>query len=546
MHNARKKIAASAELSLSGGPLAAGTSNDGASVSARAVAQEEDEAADSDSSVSSFVPELETTCCLICYEDMTNDVVSHCVPASSSSLLSTSSSTASSSSSPSQSSSRPSHNPHPICGPCLGTHVASLVSEHKIGEESRILCVVPDCEAHYSEAFLNRAVAPAVMDKRSELERNWNLEKMERSGLFQDSLEKLVRCPVCAYPVVAPKTLKVFKCPNEECQVESCLECGKLSHIPMSCDEANTETLAEKISRKIAEAMTNAVVRNCPECSMPVLKDGGCNKIHCEKCGVFSCYLCGVQLSATVRSMKTTSAKYKDVVKKAYAHFCQTFDCGHESCGMCALYDKSGQDVDKIKSRIAGEEGAKEAEAYLVNECGKSALEAHSIVEPIKRGLLKGLPSVPADGASSKHRPAPQGPFAYGGGVYRGAAAAHGFPGAAAHRVVVGKASSARATKVKWGRSKKSKKTVRSQRIANEVDIFAALGRRPDVGIKPGGASNQEQDLRRKRNGNRNFEFTPGPSGLPTGGLPMRRQKKTKRRKMTKPEASRGNVVDLS
>ena len=75
------------------------------------------------------------------------------------------------------------------------------------------------------------------------------------------------------------------------------------------------------------------------------------------------------------------------------------------SCGMCALYDKSGQDVDKIKSRDAGEEGAKKAEAYLVNKCGKSAAEARSIVEPIKRGLLEGLPPVPTSGtASRKHR----------------------------------------------------------------------------------------------------------------------------------------------
>ena len=92
--------------------------------------------------MNSFVPEQETTCCLVCYEDMTNDIVTHCVPPSSSA---------------STSGSATPHTPHAICGSCLGAHVAGLVSEHKIGEEPRILCVVPDCDAFYSEVFLKRA-----------------------------------------------------------------------------------------------------------------------------------------------------------------------------------------------------------------------------------------------------------------------------------------------------------------------------------------------------------------------------------------------------
>ena len=303
--------------------------------------------------------------------------------------------------------------PHAICGSCLGVHVAGLVSEHKIGEEARILCVVPDCDAFYSEVFLKRAVAPAVMDKRGELERNWNLEKMERSGAFQHGNEKLARCPVCAYPMVVPKDLKIFQCPSEECREESCLECGKPSHIPMTCEEANTETLSEKVSRRIAEAMTKAVVRNCPECSMPLLKDGGCNKMHCKKCDVFSCYLCSAQLSTSVKGLKRTSQKYKTMVKKAYSHFCQVFDCDHSSCGTCPLYDKSGMDADKMKSRIAGEEEVKKTEAFLVNECGKSVAEARSIIAPIAQKLFEGLPAAPAERSAFMDKPLTQ--FEHGG-----------------------------------------------------------------------------------------------------------------------------------
>ena len=335
----------------------------------------------------------ETTCCIVCYEDVTNDIVTQCF------AVSPRTSSAASSSS--------SHEAHPICGPCLGTHVSGLVSEQQIGENPHIPCVVPDCTAQYSEVFLKRAVAPSIMDKRDELARNWNLEKMERDGAFTSGPEKLVRCPVCAYPAVAPKGLKVFECPSVECQAKSCLLCKKPSHVPLSCDEANTETLTEKIHRQIAEAMTNAVVRNCPECNMPILKDEGCNKIHCKKCDVFSCYLCHKQLSATVRGLKRSSKKYKSVRAKAYAHFCQTPHCDHSSCNKCILFDKNKEE-DKIKSREAGEAAAQEARDHLVKKCGKSVAEARAIVGKITSKLMEGLPGVPKGRSSSASRPSSQ------------------------------------------------------------------------------------------------------------------------------------------
>ena len=81
---------------------------------------------------------------------------------------------------------------------------------------------------------------------------------MERSGAFQHGNEKLARCPVCAYPMVVPKDLKIFQCPSEECREESCLECGKPSHIPMTCEEANTELSQEKEMREKMEAEIEA------------------------------------------------------------------------------------------------------------------------------------------------------------------------------------------------------------------------------------------------------------------------------------------------
>ena len=66
--------------------------------------------------MNSFVSEQETPCCLVCYEDMTNDIVTHCVPPSSSA---------------STSGSATPHTPHSNMR-FVSAHVAGLVSEHKI------------------------------------------------------------------------------------------------------------------------------------------------------------------------------------------------------------------------------------------------------------------------------------------------------------------------------------------------------------------------------------------------------------------------------
>ena len=128
----------------------------------------DDENVDSDSSVNSFVPEQETTCCLVCYEDMTMILSSLRAAFIVSLNLGLH------------------QHPHPACNmrfvswcSCRGPRQQTRL------EKRRASCVVPDCDAFYSEVFLKRAVAPAVMDKRGELERNWTWRKwsdLERSA----------------------------------------------------------------------------------------------------------------------------------------------------------------------------------------------------------------------------------------------------------------------------------------------------------------------------------------------------------------------------
>lgn len=72
------------------------------------------------------------------------------------------------------------------------------------------------------------------------------------------------------------------------------------------------------------EAMTKALIRLCPKCSEPYIKESGCNKISCPSCRTLSCFICGKVVSG-------------------YAHFTGAgVNSTHQEPGAaCALWDDS-------------------------------------------------------------------------------------------------------------------------------------------------------------------------------------------------------------
>jgi E3 ubiquitin-protein ligase RNF216 len=110
-----------------------------------------------------------------------------------------------------------------------------------------------------------------------------------------------------------------------------------LCHLSMgSCEEAN-ENKAEKGLHTVEEAITEALVRKCPKCAKPFIKDDGCNKIQCS-CGALVCNVCRRQIHG-------------------YGHFCQSSHCQHKRCKKCPLWMK-GTELDDKAMREAGQKAA--------------------------------------------------------------------------------------------------------------------------------------------------------------------------------------------
>ena len=199
----------------------------------------------------------------------------------------------------------------------------------------KITCMdVSGCKAEFSRGQKYR-----FLDSKA-------LECLDRLQLQDDlraaDIPNFEKCPFCDFGAICPPVNvdREFRCCMPECERTSCRLCKRDSHVPMTCEEFKKEDgVAER--HALEEAMTNALIRTCPQCKVAVLKEDGCNKVSCSRCGCVHCDMCG-----------------KDITKDAYAHFS---DYGPRGKGSgCKVHD----DTDK-RRRAKVEAAEKETMAQL-------------------------------------------------------------------------------------------------------------------------------------------------------------------------------------
>ncbi|SDA02844.1 BZ3500_MvSof-1268-A1-R1_Chr11-1g03184 [Microbotryum saponariae] len=112
----------------------------------------------------------------------------------------------------------------------------------------------------------------------------------------QAQIPGLEKCPFCPYAVVLdPHHGRIFQCLMPDCAISSCRRCMREDHSPMTCKEAAEHKPAQAI-HKVAEAMSDALIRRCPnlKCGKTFIKEHGCNHVVCTACRTESCFVCGV------------------------------------------------------------------------------------------------------------------------------------------------------------------------------------------------------------------------------------------------------------
>lgn len=136
-----------------------------------------------------------------------------------------------------------------------------------------------------------------------------------------------------APPPPKPIPARMFKCRNERCLRKSCLTCNREWIGLHKC----TSDWKSSLRLYVEQAMTLALVRTCPRCSLQFQKLEGCNKMTCPRCAYVMCYVCR-----------------KEIGSEKYGHFCQHFRAFAGPCRECDKCDLYKVEEDNKAVKEAG------------------------------------------------------------------------------------------------------------------------------------------------------------------------------------------------
>jgi TRIAD3 protein (E3 ubiquitin-protein ligase RNF216) len=170
---------------------------------------------------------------------------------------------------------------HLFCKSCMSSYASNLLGEHN----PNIVCMDQSgCKLLFPQSELERFLTPKLLELYHRVR--------QRKDIEAAGLENLEECPFCDYKCVIENEMeKLFRCENVDCGAVSCRECKKPDHLPKSCKEVESDKQLD-VQHIVEEAMTRALMRNCPKCQKAFIKEHGCNKMTCPNCRTVSCYIC--------------------------------------------------------------------------------------------------------------------------------------------------------------------------------------------------------------------------------------------------------------
>ncbi|GAA6058385.1 hypothetical protein JCM3770_006106 [Rhodotorula araucariae] len=171
---------------------------------------------------------------------------------------------------------------HLFCKGCALSNASD-----RIGRRQAVLpCMAADCTARFVPAMYASFLVPKMVDSLSALAQQKDLDEAFHG------VEGFEKCPFCPYAcLVENPDERLFRCERPECRKVTCRKCRKEGHVPLSCEEADDERRLPGV-HAIAEAMSAALIRPCPKCNVPCLKQDGCSKMVCAQCNAYWCYVC--------------------------------------------------------------------------------------------------------------------------------------------------------------------------------------------------------------------------------------------------------------
>ena len=218
---------------------------------------------------------------------------------------------------------------HRFCIECLIGHAKAATQEMPLARGGVGLpCMAPDCSNPILFSHCRFYIPPAV---RRQLN-----SRIVEENLGTAKLANLERCNQCNFAMIVEvpvKEMRVFSC--LKCHAEHCRQCQRpwdSLHFGLPCKEVLGAK--EEMRKAFENKLSETIIRRCHHCSVPFVKEVGCNRMHC-RCGATQCYICRAE-------------------NINYNHFCQHFRSpGQKDCKQCktrrCLLWQEDEDAEALK-----------------------------------------------------------------------------------------------------------------------------------------------------------------------------------------------------
>ncbi|XP_060068693.1 uncharacterized protein LOC132548818 [Ylistrum balloti] len=169
---------------------------------------------------------------------------------------------------------------HPYCKECVKVQIQTSITNR----EFPIKCEMEDCTTLFTWHDIINLSKMGFLNISE-------LTDASVSNFIQGNKKDFRFCLTPDCPVVyrVTETGKAFICP--ECDIKICTNCHVQFHDGITCAMFKLEENEDpSVRRWIASNKENR--KRCPNCTMPIEKNGGCNHMTCLSCKKHICWLC--------------------------------------------------------------------------------------------------------------------------------------------------------------------------------------------------------------------------------------------------------------
>ncbi|KAJ8312727.1 hypothetical protein KUTeg_010100 [Tegillarca granosa] len=169
---------------------------------------------------------------------------------------------------------------HEYCKDCIKRQAEISVT----GKDFPLKCSQQDCEASWAWRDLSNVISQGFILKTNLISSAVSCFVTHNKDLYHYCVS-----PDCPMVYKVTKDGQVFQCPI--CEIRVCTACHIQSHDGMSC--AMYKSLKEDDGSLKVWLQQNPRMRKlCPNCTTPIEKIAGCNKMTCIACKKCICWVC--------------------------------------------------------------------------------------------------------------------------------------------------------------------------------------------------------------------------------------------------------------